>query len=331
MKTHLALAFCLLAASLASAATGTAAAADTVSANTWPERPVKVIVGFAPGGPTDLVARLISQQLAAQTGKNFFVENMSGAGGNVGTVKAAQSPPDGYTLLVTGGNITNNPFLFAHAGFDTLKDFDAVTLAAATPVVLAVHPSVPAKTVKELVDWIRANPGKESYASPGTGTPPQLTGALFVHALNLDLVHVPFGGGGPAVEATVGNHTPISFGAMAPAVPLIKNGDLRALAVTGKTRSPTLPDIPTMAEAGFPEVEGATWTAVVVPAGTPKDIIAKLHDMIAKSLGAPDVKDKLAAMAYVGIGNSPEECTAFFKGEMDKWGKVIKDAGLKAE
>ena len=198
-------------------------------------------------------------------------------------------------------------------------------------MVLAVHPSVPAKTVKELVAWIKANPGKESYASPGTGTPPQLTGALFVHSLNLDLVHVPFNGGGPAVEATVGNHTPISFGAMAPAVPLIKNGDLRALAVTGKTRSPTLPDIPTMAEAGFPEVEGATWTAVVVPAGTPKDIIAKLHDMIVKSLGAPDVKDKLAAMAYVGIGNSPEECVAFFKGEMDKWGKVIKDAGLKAE
>jgi tripartite-type tricarboxylate transporter receptor subunit TctC len=198
-------------------------------------------------------------------------------------------------------------------------------------VVLAVHPSVPAKTVKELVEWIKANPGKESYASPGTGTPPQLTGALFVHALNLDLVHVPFSGGGPAVEATVGNHTPISFGAMAPAVPLIKNGDLRALAVTGKTRSPTLPDIPTMAEAGFPEVEGATWTAVAVPAGTPKEIIAQLHDMIVKSLGQADVKDKLAAMAYVGIGNSPEECTAFFKSEMAKWGKVIQDAGLKAE
>jgi tripartite-type tricarboxylate transporter receptor subunit TctC len=320
MRKHLALAFLFLAASLAGAA-----------AQTWPERPVKVIVGFAPGGPTDLVARLIAQQLAAQTGKNFFVENISGAGGNVATVKAAQSPPDGYTILVTGGNITNNMFLFAHPGFDTLKDFDAVTLAAQTPVVLAVNPSVPAKTVKELVEWIKANPGKESYASPGTGTPPQLTGALFVHALNLDLVHVPFNGGGSAVEATVGNHTPISFGAMAPAVPLIKSGDLRALAVTGKERSPTLPDVPTMAESGFPEVEGATWTAVAVPAGTPKEIIAQLHDMIVKSLGQADVKDKLAAMAYVGIGNSPEECTAFFKSEMAKWGKVIQDAGLKAE
>jgi tripartite-type tricarboxylate transporter receptor subunit TctC len=326
MKNHLALASCLLAASLAGAATNTANAADA-----WPARPVKVIVGFTPGGPTDLVARLISQQLSVQTGKNFFVENVPGAGGNVGAVKAAQSAPDGYTILVTGGNITNNPFLYAHSGYDPLKDFDAVTVAAATPVVLAIHPSVPAKTVKELVDWIRANPGKESYASPGTGTPPQLTGALFVHALNLDLVHVPFNGGGSAVEATVGNHTPISFGAMAPAVPLIKSGDLRALAVTGKERSPALPDVPTMAESGFPEVEGATWTAIAVPAGTPKEIIAQLHDMIVKSLGQPDVKDKLAAMAYAPIGNSPEECEAFFNSEMAKWGKVIQDAGLKAE
>jgi tripartite-type tricarboxylate transporter receptor subunit TctC len=320
MKKHLALAFLFLAASLA----GAAAAA-------WPDHPVRVIVGFTPGGPTDLVARLVSQQLTTQTGKNFYVENVPGAGGNVGAVKVAQSPPDGYTILVTGGNITNNPFLFAHAGYDALKDFDAVTVVAATPVVLAVNPTVPAKTVKELVDWIRANPGKESYASPGTGTPPQLTGALFVHALNLDLVHVPFSGGGTAVEATVGNHTPISFGAMAPAVPLIKDNQLRALAVTGKERSPALPDVPTMAESGFPEVEGATWTAIAVPAGTPKEIIAQLHDMIVKSLGEPDVKDKLAAMAYAGIGNSPEECEAFFKSEMAKWGKVIQDAGLKAE
>ncbi len=322
MRKYFALALLSLAASLVGV--GAAAAA-------WPDRPVKVIVGFTPGGPTDLVARLVAQQLTVQTGKNFFVENVPGAGGNVGAMKAAQSPPDGYTILVTGGNITNNPFLYAHAGYDPLKDFDAVTLAAATPVVLAIHPSVPAKTVKELVDWIRANPGKESYASPGTGTPPQLTGALFVHALNLDLVHVPFNGGGSAVEATVGNHTPISFGAMAPAVPLIKSGDLRALAVTGKTRSPALPDVPTMAESGFPEVEGATWTAIAVPAGTPKEIIAQLHDMIVKSLGQPDVKDKLAAMAYAPIGNSPEECAAFFKSEMAKWGKVIQDAGLKAE
>src|SRR5271154_5403030 len=252
MKKYFALAFFLLAASLGVAV-----------ADTWPDRPVKVIVGFAPGGPTDLFARLIAQKLTEATGKNFYIENVPGAGGNVGAVRAAQSPPDGYTLLVTGGNLTNNPYLFSNAGFDPLKDFDAVTLGAATPVVLAVNPSIPVKTVKELVAWIGANPGKASYASPGTGTPPQLVGALFQHALNLDLVHVPFSGGGTAVEATVGGHTPISFGAMAPAVPLIKSGQLRALAVTGKERSPALPDVPTMAESGFPEVVGATWTAVV--------------------------------------------------------------------
>ncbi len=320
MKRHLALAFFFLAASLASA-----------GADTWPARPVKVIVGFAPGGPTDLFARLIAQKLSELTGKNFYIENVAGAGGNIGATRAAQSPPDGYTILATGGNITNNPYLFSNAGYDPLKDFEAVVLGAATPVVLAVNPSVPAQTVKELVAWIRANPGKYSYASPGTGTPPQLVGALFAHSLNLDLVHVPFGGGGQAVEATVGGHTPISFGAMAPAVPLIKAGQLRALAVTGKARSPTLPEIPTMAEAGFPEVEGSTWTAVVVPAGTPKDIVVQLNRMIVASLAQPDVKEKLAAMAYVPIGSSPEECAAFFKAEMAKWGKVIKDAGLKAE
>jgi len=308
-----------------------AAHGGRAAAETWPARPVKVIVGFAAGGPTDLFARLIAQSLTTQTGKNFFVEDVGGAGGNVGTERAAHAPPDGYTILVTGGNLTNNPYLYSSVPYDPIKDFDAVTLGAQTPVVLAVNPSVPAHSVKELVAVIRANPGKYSFASPGTGTPPQLVGSLFAHALNLDLVHVPFGGGGPAVEATVGGHTPISFGAMAPAVPLIKAGQLRALAVTGKARSPTLPDIPTMAEAGFPEVEGATWTAVVVPAGTPKDIVAELHRLIVAGLATPDVKDKLAAMAYVPIGNSPEECEAFFKSEMAKWSKVIKDAGLKAE
>ncbi len=325
MTTRRAVAFGLAAAALMGAAVTKAAAQG------WPARPVKLIVGFAPGGPTDLVARLLAQKLAEATGKNFFVENVAGAGGNVGTMRAAHAAADGYTLLVTGGNITNNQYLFAKPGYDPLKDFDAVTLAAATPIVLAVHPSVPANTVKELVAWIRANPGKESYASPGTGTPPQLVGALFQHALKLDLVHVPFDGGGTAVQATVGGHTPISFGAMAPAVPLIKAGQIRALAVTGKERSPALPDVPTMAEAGFPEVEGATWTAIVAPAGTPKDIISKLHDLIVQGLAQSDVRAKLAAMAYVPIGSSPQECTDFFKAELAKWGPVIEQAGLKAE
>jgi len=325
MRKYPVLAVCLVAASLAGAG------ADAAAAEAWPTRAVKLIVGFAPGGPTDVFARLIGQKLSEQTGKNFYIENVHGAGGNIGTGRAAQSAPDGYTVLVTGGNLTNNPYLFSHVPYDPIKDFDAVTLGAATPVVLAVNPSVPAQTVKEVVALIRATPGKYSYASPGTGTPPQLVGALFQHSLNLDLVHVPFEGGGPAVIATVGGHTPISFGALAPAAPLIKDGKLRALAVTGKERSPTFPEVPTMAEAGFPDVEGSTWTAIVVPAGTPKTIIAELHRLIVNSLAQPDVKQKLAAIAYVPIGNSPEECSAFFKSEMAKWGKIIKDAGLRAE
>lgn len=301
------------------------------AADSYPDRPVKLIVGFQPGGPTDLFARLIAQKLSEESGKNFFIENVPGAGGDVGAGKAAQAAPDGYTLLVTGGNLTNNPFLYSHVPYDPLKSFDAVTLGSSTPVVLAVNPSVPAHSVKELVALIRATPGKFSFASPGTGTPPQLVGSLFTQTLKLDLVHVPFDGGGVAVEATVGGHTQLSFGALAPALPLIKSGQLRALAVTGKERAPSLPDVPTMAEAGFPEVVGATWTAVVAPAGTPKDIIAKLNGMIVKGLAAPDVKAKLASMAYVGIGNSPEQCTQFFKDEMATWSKVIKDAGLHAE
>jgi tripartite-type tricarboxylate transporter receptor subunit TctC len=325
MKKHLISALLLLTASLMSAAAGAA------GADSYPDRPVKLIVGFQPGGPTDLIARLIGQKLSEETGKNFIIENVAGAGGDVGAGRAAQSTPDGYTLLVTGGNLTNNPFLYSHVPYDPLKSFDAVTLAGATPVVLAINPSVPAHSVKDLVALIRSTPNKYSFASPGTGTPPQLVGSLFKQALNLDLVHVPFDGGGVAVEATVGGHTQISFGALAPALPLIKSGQLRALAVTGKERAPSLPDVPTMAEAGFPEVVGSTWTAVVAPAGTPKAIIAKLHDLIAKGLAQPDVKAKLASMAYVGIGNSPEECTQFFKDEMATWGKVIKDAGLHAE
>ena len=325
MKKYVLMAFALLAAGFA------AAVSPKALADTWPERPVKLIVGFAPGGPTDLFARLIAQKLSEQSGKNFFIENVPGAGGNVGAGRAAQATPDGYTLLVTGGNLTNNPFLYSHVPYDPLKSFDAVTLGASTPVVLAVNPSVPAHTVKELVELVRTTPGKYSFASPGTGTPPQLVGSLFQHSLNLDLVHVPFEGGGVAVEATVAGHTPISFGATAPAVPMIKSGQLRALAVTGKERSPALPDVPTMAEAGFPEVIGSTWTAVVAPRGTPKEIIAKLHDMIVQGLAAPDVKAKLATMAYVGIGDSPQECAQFFQDEMTTWGKVIKDAGLHAE
>jgi tripartite-type tricarboxylate transporter receptor subunit TctC len=320
VKKHFALVFVLLAGGIVSAA-----------AQNYPSRPVRVIVPFAPGGPTDVFARLMSQKLSEQTGKQFYVENVGGAGGNAGSGRAAQAAPDGYTILVTGGSHLNNPFLYSQIPYDPLKDFDAVTLAVDSAVVLTVHSSVPAQSVKDLVALIRATPGKYSYASPGTGTPPQLVGALFRLSLDLDLVHVPFNGGGPAIGSTVAGHTPISFGAMAPAVPLVKDGKLRALAVTSKARAAVLPEVPTMAEAGYPDVEGSSWTAVVVPAGTPKDIIASLNRMIAAIVALPDIKERLGALGYEPIGSSPEQCNEFFKIETAKWSKVIRASGIKAE
>jgi tripartite-type tricarboxylate transporter receptor subunit TctC len=264
--------FLLLGGSAVAAAIGSSAWAQA-----YPARPVRVIVPFGPGGPTDVFARLMAQKLSEQTGTQFYIENIGGAGGNIGATRASQAAPDGYTLLVDGANLVVNPALYPHVAYDPLKDFDPVTIAVTAPAILTVHPSVPAKTVKDLVALIKANAGKYSYASPGTGTPPHLVGELFRLSLGLDLVHVPFNGGGLAIASTVAGHTPISFGSMPPAVPLVKDDTLRALAVTTKSRSHALPDVPTMAEAGYPEVAGESWFVVVVPAGAAAEIIALLH------------------------------------------------------
>jgi tripartite-type tricarboxylate transporter receptor subunit TctC len=297
----------------------------------YPARPVRVIVPFTPGGPTDLFARLIAPKLAEQLGQQFYIENVAGAGGNIGAGRAAQAAPDGYTICVDGGNFVINPSLFREVPYDPLKSFDPVTISVTSPVILTVNPSVPAHTVKELVDLINANPQKYSYASPATGTPPDLVGELFRLTLKLDLVHVPFKGGGEALTAVLGGQTPVSFGAIAPAVPLVKGGKLRALAVTGKTRMNTLPDVPTMTEAGYPEIDGETWFTLVVPAGTPKDVIARLHDAVAKAVAAPEVRERLDVLGYVPVSSTPEEATARFKSDAAKWAKVIRDSGIKVE
>jgi tripartite-type tricarboxylate transporter receptor subunit TctC len=315
----------------AGAAVASLVASPIASAETYPARPVRVIVPFAPGGPTDVFARLIAQKLSEQLGAQFYVENIGGAGGNIGTGRAAQAAPDGYTILVNGANFVVNPALYHQVPYDPTKDFDPVTLAVTAAVVLTVHPSLPAQTVEDLVDLVKAHPGKYNYASPGTGTPPHLVGELFRLSLGLDLVHVPFNGGGLAIGSAVAGHTPISFGSMAPAVPLVKDGKLRALAVSTKTRSPALPDTPTMAEAGYPDIEGESWFAVVVPAGTPKEIVALLHREIVKAVALADMKERLATLGYGAVANTPEQCAALFRSEIARWGKVIRAAGIKGE
>jgi tripartite-type tricarboxylate transporter receptor subunit TctC len=304
---------------------------DITSAQTYPARPVRVIAPVAPGGPTDVFARLIAQQLSEQVGKQFYVENIGGAGGNIGIGRAAQAVPDGYTVLVVGPNYVVNPSLYAKVPYDPSKDFDPVTLAVTTTVVLTVNPLVPAQTVKDLIALIKANPAKYNYSSGGIGTPGHLAGELFRQSLGLDLVHVPFNSAGLAIGSAVAGHTPISFVAPAPAVPQVRESKLRALAVTSKTRSLALPDIPTMAEAGYPDIECDNWVAVLVPAGTPGEIVTLLNRKIVKIVALPVVKEQLAKLGFEPVGNSPGECAALFRTEIAKWARVIGAAGIKAE
>ena len=294
----------------------------------YPDHPVKVIVPFAAGGPTDVMARLIAQKLSENLKQQFYVENHPGAGGNIGMTQAARSTPDGYTILVASSSFTVNPSLYAKNPYDAFKDFAPITLAAASPNILVVNPEVPAKTVKELVDLLKANPGKYSIANPGIGTTPQLAAELFKLALKLDATSVPFGGAAPAVQSTVAGHTPIAFAALPPTAPQVQGGKLRALAVTSAKRSPALPDVPTLAEAGIKEQISETMQGVLAPAGTPKAIVDQLNAEIAKVMALPDVQAKCAQLGFDVVANKPEAFAAYIKADVEKWGKVIKDANI---
>ncbi len=301
----------------------------SASAAAYPDRAVRLLVPYAPGGPTDILARLAAQKLAEQLGKPFYVENVGGAGGNIGLGQGARAAADGYTLLIVPPNIVVNPVMYEKVPYAP-KDFDPVTVAVRAPTVLVAHPSVSAGTVRELVALIKAGGAKYSFASPGTGTPPHLIGELFRLSLGLDLVHVPFNSAGLAVTSTLAGHTPIAFTSLPPAVPQIKEGKLRAFAVTSQTRSPALPDVPTMAEAGYPEIEGEGWFAFIVPAGTPQDVISVLHREIAKAMKLSDVREKMEALGFQTVDTTPEQAADLFRTESAKWSKVIREAGIKA-
>jgi tripartite-type tricarboxylate transporter receptor subunit TctC len=297
----------------------------------YPNKPVKVIVPFAPGGPSDVTARIIFNEMSKNTGKQFYIENHAGAGANIGITLAARAAPDGYTVLLSSSSLWLNPSTYPKLAYDPSRDFIAISLVATTPNSLVVHPSVPVKTAKELVDLIRAAPGKYTFAIPGMGTPPHLSGELFRLAMKLDMTPVPFNGGGPMIQSVVAGHTPIAFSSMPPAAPQIRAGTIRALAVTALKRSNAVPDIPTMTEAGYPGQEGDTPQGMLVPAGTPQPIVDVLYRELMKVLQTEDVKTKLAAAGLEIVGNSPKEFAQVIVDDGAKWAKVIKDAGIKLE
>ena len=316
---------------LAAGAAALPAVSPVVWAQAYPSRPVRVVVAFAPGGVTDTFARLMAQKLTEQLGKQVYVENIAGASGNIGTGQVAKAAPDGYTILFAFSSHVVNPTLFARVPYDPIKDFDPVTLAVASTTVLTVNPAMPAKTVKELVDLIKANPGKYSFGSAGAGTQAHLAGEQFRLSLGLDLVHVPFGGGGPAVAAVVAGHTPISFGSPQAAMQHVREGTVRALAVTSKTRSQIFPDVPTMTEVGYPQIEGDSWVGILVPAGTPAEIIAVLYRESTKILAQSDMKERLAALGYDLVASTPKEFATRIVAEIEMWAKVIQAANIKPQ
>jgi tripartite-type tricarboxylate transporter receptor subunit TctC len=301
------------------------------AAQPYPLRPVRLIVGFAPGGPTDVFARVIAQKLSENLGKQFYVDNITGGTGNIATGQAAKAAPDGYTVLFAFSSFVVNPTLFDRVPYDPYKDFEPVTLAVSSTTVLSINPSIPAKTVEELVALIRSGSAKYSFATGGTGSQTHLAGEQFRLSLGLDLVHVPFNGGGPAIAAVVAGHAPIGFNALTPAVPQIKEGTLRALAVTSKTRSQILPDVPTMTEAGYPDIAGDSWVGVLVPSGTPQEIVRLLHREIAAIIALPDMKARLTTLGFEPVVSTPEEFESQIRVEIETWGKVIRAANIKAQ
>jgi tripartite-type tricarboxylate transporter receptor subunit TctC len=295
---------------------------------TYPGRPVRMIVPFAAGGPGDIFARLIAQRMSEQLGQQFFIDNRPGAAGTIGAGVAARASAVGYTLLVGSSTVWVNASLYASIPYDPVKDFDPIIIAATSPEVLVVHPSVPATNVQELIALVRA--GKyTNFAMPGAGTPPHLSTELFRLSLKLDFVVVPFNGGGPMVQSVVGGHTPIAFSALPAAAAQIKDGLLRALAVTSSKRISILPDVPTMDEAGVPGQEQEAPQGVWAPAGTPREIVDLLYREIARAVATPEMKQKMAAIGFEPAAVTPEEFAARIKAEMPKWAKLIRDANIR--
>lgn len=315
-------------------ALGASAFVATVSAQpqqTYPNRPIRLVVPVAPGGSSDISARLFSQRLTDTFGQQVVLDNRAGAGGIIGTELAAHALPDGYTLLLASTANTVHPALHKNLPYDIVKDFAPVSMLVAFPFLLLVHPSVAAKSVKELIALGKAKPGQINYASNGNGTMPHIVAELFKSMAGVNLVHVPYKGTGPALIGVITGEASLSFHSVSATLQHINAGRLRALAVADEKRSPSLPDLPTAAEAGVPGFEAGSFAGVLAPAGTPKAIIAKLHGEFTRILRLAEVKERLAAFDWEPVGNTPEEFGAIIKKEVAKWAKVVKESGAKVD
>jgi tripartite-type tricarboxylate transporter receptor subunit TctC len=301
------------------------------SALDYPTRAVRVIVPFAPGGPLDVFGRLMAEKLSEHFGQQFYIENIGGAGGNIGTGRAVKAAADGYTLLLTANNHIINPLLYESVPYDAFKDFESVTLAVSFPTALSVNPLVPAQTVTELVALVRATPGKYSFASSGVGTPSHLLGERFRQRLNLDLVHVPYNGSGPATAAVIAGDTPVCFAALTAAAPLAQAGRVRVLATMSNTRSRALPEVPTITEAGYAGLDGEGWDGIFVPAGTPQQIVKLPGDEIRNIVTLPDVQARIEALGFLAVGAPSKVFAKELANESATWREVIRAAGLKMQ
>ena len=307
------------------------AATPAALGQAYPTKPVRMIAASSPGSAVDIVARIVAQKLGEQLGQQVVVDNRAGAGGNLGAELAAKAAPDGYTLFMGTPAHAINTGLYRKLNYDLIRDFSPVTQVTSGQYVVVVHLSLPAKSIRELIALARGKPGQLNYASAGSGNATHLAGELFASATRIKLVHVPYKGSGPAVTDLVGGQVQLMFANLVAALPQVKTGRIRALAVTGQTRAAAAPELPTVIEAGVPGYVVTSWFGVLVPAATPRELIMKLNAELARTMSAPDVRDRLAADGAEPTTGTPEQFGAFLRAEITQWTKVVKDAGIVAE
>lgn len=307
------------------------APAKSASAEGYPAKPIRIVTPFPPGGGLDLMARVIAQWLSDAWGRQVVVDNRPGAGGSIGAAIAAKAAPDGYTLLIVSSAHTVNATLYRKLPYDTLKDFDPVLLVTAVPHLLVVHPSFPASTVKQLIAIAKSRPGQVAYASGGLGSSTHLAGELFRSMAKIKLLHVPYKGTGPSLVDVLSGQVPVTFGTVPSVIQQVKAGKLRALGLTGAKRARLVPDVPTIAEAGVSGYEAATWHGVLVPAGTPAAIVAKLNGEIMRMLNDAEIRARVTRDGLEPLGSTPEQFDAYLRAEVRKWAQVIRTAGIRVE